>query len=159
VNFWYHLSAAGFIPESFHVYDPSDVTQVAGIVSPVAKLTGGDHTFAANTGWSIHAVISFSNGGPTFSNSFVLGHYAPVVHADEIPGYYVQDLYAIDTKIDDGLPDSGTVRAWDTSGDGIYQAVTVGDPAVDCVDDSASPVVYTLQATIPLCSVVVQSQF
>jgi prepilin-type N-terminal cleavage/methylation domain-containing protein len=117
VMFWVDLSAAHMIDGSFNTASPSEPIEAAIEASsvnpsissmlPQAKLGNGNYIYVygggvPNTGVSnginhfgISAITEIGTGDGVLSN----------------PGLTVKQAYAIDTKIDDGLPQLGRVTA------------------------------------------------
>jgi len=145
VLLWVDLSMAGLVDGSFNTataYSPpgSDITGAAiGSYLPQAKLGQGNYIYAwsgisswsAGTGdiftginyWGISAVVDIGvtsdNGKMTTDN----------------PGITVQQAYNIDKKMDDGLPQSGSVTAIY-----LYGSGSTGDPVwTDGTDTIGSP--------------------
>lgn len=107
VNFWYHLGAAGLIAFDGAPYDGTDPEQSAGTVSPVVMLTSQRQP----GGWTVRGGAEFSTRQRLNAHSFVLGGVAPIIPLDN-GRFRPVDVYAVDQKMDDGMPFSGSVRAW-----------------------------------------------
>lgn len=82
------------------------------------------------------------------------------------------DAYALDRKIDDGYPTSGTMRAWGGGGgdnSGVLRALSggfqgVGGAGTDyCADTSTSPTSYNVKTALrtsnSLCALTLRSSF
>lgn len=140
-NVWYHLSAASLISDSFPnsayaLYNPGGgsftaATQI-GYATPQSKILPLTFPYPVSIGairpyrggWSVAENIQFdavTAGGGNFSpHSLILGlpfvfglttGFGPGPFQGTLTGYPPADIYAIDSKIDDGLPLSGTARA------------------------------------------------
>ncbi len=99
--FWVDLSAARLIDGGFSVAtattDTAQYTYPISAWLPAAKLSGGMYIHVSNIGGiNKFFIASISIAADNFYNGFPM---------------LVSQAYAIDKKIDDGLPGSGTVRA------------------------------------------------
>jgi hypothetical protein len=151
VMFWADLSAANLIEGSFTTASPTVNNCISSTFIycfPAAKIGNGNYVYTYsggqyNSGWvstgvnyyGLSVITSLSNGSPA-SN----------------PALTVQQGYAIDSKVDDGLPQSGNVTAqylnvninagvsW-AAGGGVAGASGTGATAgssTTCYDNSSS---------------------
>ena len=150
-NFWFHLKVAGYYP-----FGPNTIAgyQNAGAASglPGVQQEGnapGDGfpvTVFGNLG--IHAVLDPAQFNNTFKNFYVMGGIDPrqagvngffVTYANinapggqsRVSGFSPQQVFSIDSLMDDGLPDTGYVIA--VSGLGGQSISQVVNPGQDCV--------------------------
>lgn len=214
-NFWYHLSAAGLIPFSLQDFDyycaipcgggtALAVATWAGYASPSATIRSpaphpkppapGLPAFLPTTGgWIVQGRVEFdaiAGSGSFQEHSFVLA--SPYTDGqlggpfgNILVGFSPSTTFAIDGKIDDGLPLSGNTRAASgrqSAGTGPYSLnnnlrSAAGRPAsvpasAYCVDDTGSPAEYHRKypgngvASYPLawraagnCSLVIKATF
>lgn len=124
IDFWYHLSAANLLANAVLPYDPAILPQNyrAGIHTPPSAITAARvFSQAGNafpSGWVVKADIRYRwLLDPTYeirpAHHFLLATHAMPLSAQNNIGYYASaDIYAIDAKLDDGLPNTGRVRAW-----------------------------------------------
>lgn len=118
VNFWYHLSAANLIPFTGSPYQTGPCCY-AGTASPETKLAAVHRTGNQPTkyGWAVAAKVLFdpsAGGGIMEAHAFLLQTQA-VVNQFSWGDYYPADMHALDEKIDDAGPVSGTMRAWNSN--------------------------------------------
>jgi prepilin-type N-terminal cleavage/methylation domain-containing protein len=111
--FWVDLSQAGLIEGTFNTataYSATTITTNLNLYFPAAKLGGGNYVYV----WSGGA-----NGGDG-NNYFGLKVIGEILAGREVLGagatwppttISVSQAYAIDTKVDDSLPQSGRVTA------------------------------------------------
>lgn len=118
--FWVDLSAARLIDGSFSAASPtsgggSDITGTnISLYLPQAKIGNGNYVYTWNTN-STPANNAFLN---FFTNNyFAISSVNAILNSSDIgeisssPNITVAQAYAIDKKIDDGLPLSGSVQA------------------------------------------------
>jgi hypothetical protein len=183
VYFWYHLSSANLDAGGFTY--PGSGAGLIGTDSPLAVMPspGGS---GGKSGWVVvsNPVFSPLAGGGSFP-----GHAFALTAVSTIPamgynppwgsgGYSSADTYAIDAKVDDGLPTSGIVRAYikdyqpgnsgvpyfnyDESGGTV--GIGAGGPAAPvCVRNDTVPPQYNVQYSgnnqLGLCDIVVKAAF
>jgi prepilin-type N-terminal cleavage/methylation domain-containing protein len=184
-NYWYQLSAAGFIPYHFSVITalPTYPLVILGQSSPPAKIRafhGADSNYAnANGGWWVQGDILYdtnAGGGEVRGHAFLLSTVAAVptvgfAWAITAPGGYLAgDAYAIDDKLDNGLPTSGSVRVWSgfdqAAGDGnMYLTIVPANLGGNCIHTDAMGItrysidnVNTVETT-GLCNLAIQAAF
>jgi prepilin-type N-terminal cleavage/methylation domain-containing protein len=175
VNFWYHLSVAGLIPD--HLITPSSGgSGIPGTATPKVKINSRG---AGTAGWTIQADAPFD---ATLGSGYLPGHVLTMsnVSSEASTGstalYTPADINAIDTKMDDGLPLSGSVRAYIwiqtafLSG-GDYKFNTLfgsgigagGANSANCIRNDKTPnqynVPYTGSTLTGLCGVVIKAAF
>jgi prepilin-type N-terminal cleavage/methylation domain-containing protein len=170
--FWQDLSTAGL------VVTPNPGI-IAGIGSPPANITGIGASSSYPGGWAVIADVPFDDfygGGSFAAHSFMLVSFNVDAAEGNNHGIYAAaDMYAIDAKIDDGLPFTGTVRAYnylyDTGVSGPYMAGSLGVPTVGpggsnaavCVRNDTTPPQYNVQYTgtsgSGLCGIVIKAAF
>ena len=124
--FWVDLSTANLVDGSFYNTYPNVWNTYATSVNntfPSAKIGGGNYVYV----YSYNDVNYFGLSGNVVFEAWAMA-------ATENPGLTVQQAYNIDKKIDDGLPQSGTVTAtynntyigvtlypwWASGGTGLY---------------------------------------
>jgi hypothetical protein len=175
VNFWYHLSASNLIPYSIPAYSIVTVTE-AGIASPPLKINPISHTSGFSSGWAIAADLAYaiSGGGNTTlpSHNWMTATDA-VVPDTYPPSYKIEDIARIDEKLDDGLPLSGTIVAWNSF---IANAlppfnrqyfVFTGNPGgtnvAACVRSDTTPAQYNIlyagNSGLGLCGLIIRAGF
>lgn len=106
LSFWWHLAAAGFLPDTLDT-----TTNLSGMATPAPHIKAPS-PFGA--GWGIISEAPFSNnfgGGGYPAHSFTLG-FGIATGIIGFSTYSPADIFAIDNKIDDGQPLSGTMRAF-----------------------------------------------
>lgn len=111
MNFWYHLAKAGLIEGSYkgHTTESDYLTTGDGYM-PKSKIGNKGWIFAFSTEY-LHP--TYPDDDVDFGNLFYLSTLAPPGPGDYdafIPSIPVAMARALDRKIDDGLPYSGTVR-------------------------------------------------
>lgn len=164
VMFWSDLSAVNLIEGSFttatSTTNPIIASSAVGKYLPAAKIGGGNFIYVWSGGFGgpssagqgqdaacvtsrdgqnylgIEAITGLGSGGVTSGNS---------------PGLTVQQAYAIDSKVDDGNPQYGNVRAlflnfaigWDTplwvAGGGAVGASAYSSPGKYAPTTAATP--------------------
>jgi prepilin-type N-terminal cleavage/methylation domain-containing protein len=132
--FWVDLSMAGFIAGSFTtasstVVPGADVTGTAiNNWLPQAQLGGGNY------------VLVFSNNGANFFQiepvTTIIASAPDGVYSGS--GITVQQAYAIDTKIDDGQPETGNVLAQYVSTAVVFHEYDAGPPTYPAIPSSAT---------------------
>lgn len=143
--FWVDLSTAKLIPENFKFSASEWSTAVTALSLsavnqywPAAKIGQGNFIFTLS---------------PESKNNFVLSRTAhisgggsPDLYAGGIP---VIQAYNIDSKVDDGLPGTGSVQAWSYFHDSlfVYQWTDTGSGA-----NSATIPTYSKAATNNTCT-------
>jgi prepilin-type N-terminal cleavage/methylation domain-containing protein len=116
VVFWVDLSTANLIDGTFNTASPTVVPSSAISGStlnsylPVAKVRGGNYVYVWSGGYSYYAHSSEGDNANYFGIA-AISSIAPNGHVTSIPGLSAQQAYALDKKIDDGLPQSGSVVA------------------------------------------------
>ena len=143
---WQQLADAGFIQGSFTGAPGSGGTNeaVIGTNVPASAVLGA--------GWTLLYFLFPSNGSAEDSSLLWRDNYGHILtlggfssnsytHA---PVLKPEDAYALDLKIDDGMPGTGKVRAWRT---GTLTSCTTGDT-------SQSAQTYSSNNTIQACSLV-----
>jgi prepilin-type N-terminal cleavage/methylation domain-containing protein len=168
--FWYHLSSAGLIRDLI-AYNASPALADSnfiplGVETPLVKARAvvgiSPYPDITKSGWGIQNEIIFTaaGGGDTiYSHAFVMGS-AVLVGAGGVTigshsnmgGFTPWTLYAIDSKLDDGLPLSGQVRIWQgmtmSDGSGLKKFTLAGAGAAGgafCVNTDVTPNVYNVQ--------------
>jgi len=102
---WQHLALAGFISGS---YPGTGTTSLAGTNVPLSKSGGGWTVFYylnSTNGTSLWPdqyghVLAFAASGANYATPAISGILTPAEASD------------IDTKLDDGMPGTGKIRAW-----------------------------------------------
>lgn len=113
---WVDLSHAGLIDQTFTQvidaqFEPPFTTNM-NVFFPAAKLAGNDFSIYSNQGLNWFALTN-----PSTEDVWPLD---AVGHLYSTPGLTVGAGYAIDQKMDDGLPTSGNVQAqWPGAPDGV----------------------------------------
>jgi prepilin-type N-terminal cleavage/methylation domain-containing protein len=165
VNYWYHLSAANLIGNNFVPFDATDTHQYAGVVSPSSELLASTDGTHPSTGWAVRYDINIpiqSGYRKLGTHEFILTSSAPINNT-EIGRYDIAELYAIDSKIDDGMPNSGTIYVGEgfAVSFGVYYGFYLGGApgTPGCVDSTVSPLVYNVTYTTPYCSLIIRSPF
>ena len=116
VVFWVDLSTANLIDGTFNTASPTVVPSSAISGStlnsylPVAKVGGGNYVYVLSGGYSYYAHSSEGDNANYFGIAAISSIPAGG-HVISTPGLSAQQAYAIDKKIDDGLPQSGSVVA------------------------------------------------
>jgi len=136
--FWVDLSTAGLIEGSFNTATSTTASSCSapGAYFPAAKLGGNNYINVYNDTTSPPQGASSANAN-YFSLESITG-FGTGNTIDSTPGLTVAQAYAIDTKIDDGLPQSGNVVAayltgyqllWAIGGGGDLNGYLQGTPA------------------------------
>jgi hypothetical protein len=127
VVFWVDLSMAGLIEGAFSAAYETIVVTVSGsqvgTFFPQAKLGQGNYIYAYS-GWWWNGSSWVTDGTNYFGLSVVTTNNVEACCGliTSTPGLTVAQAFAIDTKIDDGLPQSGRVLA-------RYNTNYVGNPS------------------------------
>ena len=139
-KFWYDLSLAGLKAENGIVFDDNSSNSGSPVGEiPTSKL-GNNASFAAHglAGRNYYAVSNFS----TSATEYVM-----------IDAFLPADVLAVDSKIDDGVANTGYVIAVDTtdipSTQNVSGAVTTG---TDCTTVAAGGT-YDIAETTETCSI------
>jgi len=185
IDYWYHLSAAGFINEPLHSYywwtnvntDPTAMAGSSGISTPAASITTArTHSIGPvrfPSGWLIKHNALYDVGNPSFwtnidtisGHSFIQGTNAtPAPNATMNGDYFVADIYAIDAKTDDGMPASGSVRGYGiATASGSVAMTHHGSGAADglCVTADTPPRYNVLgtDVTYVYCGAIIKTSF
>lgn len=173
-DFWYQLGVAGLIAETFQPYSIA-ASSVPGVDTPgikIASLAGG-----SSGGWCVVGEAPFNaaaGGGGYQAHSLILADNEGLTTLGNVGAFHPIDMYAIDKKIDDGLPMSGKARAF-----GIIQTFFVttrtyefnfsggigagGPNNAVCVRNDTAPFQYNVQYTdsamTGLCGLVIKGTF
>lgn len=136
------------------------VTLVPGLNSPKVKIPPGGYQLDVTTGWAIAADVPFDasfGGGILPAHSFVLVDNTTLPGGNNFAAYFSADIYAIDSKMDDGLPLTGSMRAYFHSSDNMFTGAVIfgssggigigpgGPNAAVCVRNDTSPPQYNVQ--------------
>ena len=115
--FWVDLSKAGLIDGTFNTATPTGISgaipgSAVGNYFPPAKTGNGGYVYVWSGGWRV--LYSGTGGGDNYfavtgNSGSTFGTYPNF----NFPSLTVSQAYAIDAKIDDGLPQSGNVMALD----------------------------------------------
>jgi len=143
---WQHLSLAGFVPGSFTgKYGAGGQSEaVIGTNVPASKLDGA--------GWTINYYLNTSGNAGLWSDQY--GHllnFGGYVAGDYTKGAILTPVEAlgIDSKLDDGIPGTGKVRAWRSGGGGYALA--------NCTDETVATqagAIYKTAITSQACALV-----
>jgi len=148
---WVDLSTAGLIDGSFSTASPnskpgSDVTGAAlNNWFPAAKLGQGNYVYVYYPQAGYNPMANFW-GISAITDNHMNGNF------DSTPNVSVQQAYNIDKKIDDGLPQSGNVKAtyanyvihsyiiWASGGgiEGAYSGTAIAASNTTCYDNGNS---------------------
>jgi prepilin-type N-terminal cleavage/methylation domain-containing protein len=163
-NFWLHLRNAGLL--STEMIDvPTSAAWTGEISLPKVKLgvASGWLLFFCAGNWCPLAPVNFAE-----KHVFWITGQAGHVDKEGVAKLRPMDAYAIDQKVDDGLPTSGIVQpTWDLVGDpwGPLDPLASENDAMspdNCVV-AGSPPTYGLQATSnspdALCGLVIKAGF
>lgn len=182
LNYWWHLANAKMLKWSTDdtagfCADPN-IIKVGTATPPIIVRENAAGVNTACAGWMIVAPGSMNYGlNPiqnnrhvflimgTFANSGAIASGAAANGTSTILTPLI--AYGVDEKMDDALPNSGTVRAT-----GIYQdvsqpaanrdltAVYRGNPGTaTCMNDTVTPNTYNLTGTMPACNLSIQASF
>lgn len=159
-NFWYHLSAAALLGQSFKVASSGNQF-TAGIDSPAPRISAlsfwqTSPATPRSCGWSVNAETRFHasvGGGRLPGHTLLLFGMTlpPVFGADGVCGYYAADVQAIDAKIDDGLPETGHARGWNQLidvGNVTQHTSSIGTGGINslvCIRDDTAPHRYNIE--------------
>lgn len=169
-NFWVHLMQSKLISD--HVDYPVDTSffcsgQV-GSHSPTSSLVKRNsgscvYTYTSG-GWWVLSALYLNSASPAYlqfpGNVYTLSNCV-ISGCGGTPVLKTQDSYAIDAKIDDGYPQTGTVRAYKGRINGSFYAPLMGSAgSAVCVNTDATPYVYNV-ANISdyYCGLVLQAPF
>jgi prepilin-type N-terminal cleavage/methylation domain-containing protein len=154
--FWSDLSYANgmninlidgtFNTASISTYSPVTITQL-GLYFPQAKLGGGNYVYVWSGGWLQGS--SVGSDGTNYFGIFALSALDDGWPADGLPSIPVRQAYAIDSKMDDGLPQSGRVLALEDGWGGIrwargdgnngaYPGTSAGGTSITCFDNGSA---------------------
>ena len=107
VNAWKHLALAGLIEGN---YDGSKVSVKPGINYPLARVPQGIYALYYSGGNKSH--VTYLGGASSGSTSF------------DLPTLTPEDAWNLDTKIDDGVPQSGIIRSGAVGGSTCYSGTS-----------------------------------
>jgi prepilin-type N-terminal cleavage/methylation domain-containing protein len=117
---WQHLALAGLVPGNFTGTSTDGTTAVIGSNVPASKLSGA--------GWTINYYLNPSSTGvglwpDQYGHVLNLGSYKA---GDYTRGPILTPIEAsnLDSKLDDGMPGTGKVRAWRTNVLGLGNCTT-----------------------------------
>lgn len=174
VNFWYHLYKANLIGDVVPGYQHFD-SRPGTFTPPLKMRSSATTTFFANPKGGVTIlplnVDDAAFGGVQLETLFDMDSKIRTVwwlstvygYGVGAPGVFApRDAYALDSKMDDGLPRSGTMRSitYDISG-----WDSVGDAQVpNCIDFAVTPNRYNYTLTdltgmASLCSPMILTQF
>jgi len=126
--FWVDLSTAKLIDGAFNT--AAEVGVYADITGttlnawlPQAKLGQGNYVYVWSGGWQERLLAGVYNAYSDGNNYFGISAVTKIQGTSQSqivssPGLTVQQAYAIDTKVDDGLPQQGNVTALYLNGGG-----------------------------------------
>jgi prepilin-type N-terminal cleavage/methylation domain-containing protein len=164
-TFWIHLASAGLMEGSYT--NIANTTLTPGVNNPRSKLS--------NAGWNVlhlggHTVggVSTPPAGTTVvdTGTYFAGSYGNVFTVGSgtsaiLPGPILkpEEAWNLDTKIDDGRPDQGTVLTLESQG-----STTAGAGSPGCSDRASATTAlaasnYRLDATGTNCSLVYKSGY
>jgi prepilin-type N-terminal cleavage/methylation domain-containing protein len=176
-DFWQELQKAGLISFTLDVArcgnNPGGYSCIPGHASPPTKLTWTSARDSSIAGWWIMASPATSDATTqkNIPNNLVItaglidnGDGPGVNYAgDPIPPL---DAYSIDSKLDDGLPNSGAIRAWSEQDDTtLIDIPTVGAAGANnnnCTttsNPSKYNIVNTSRAAGSMCSLSMSGSF
>lgn len=119
VMFWVDLSRAGLINGGFKTASSTlnystDITgTIVDLFLPQAKLGGGNYFYVySGTYWNGSAYSNTSINYFGLSSAIDILSVTDWGYMDSTANIPVTQAYAIDSKIDDGMPQSGNVMAW-----------------------------------------------
>lgn len=156
--FWFELSQAGLVDGGF----VTALTTGGAIPTAVPTVATGTYMPQAKLGRGNYITVGSANG----VNYYVMAGITAIT----VPGAYTaannmnaQESYNIDKKVDDGIPNSGSIWAIDVVTNNIGAAAAAGlttysavytSATVGCVNTAtyASVASYDLTATSPSCS-------
>jgi prepilin-type N-terminal cleavage/methylation domain-containing protein len=157
LNFWHHLSRASLIEGNFPGYTGL-VSPVPGVDSPLLKLAGTGRAATSQNArggvWVMpindeaNLVVNNSSGNLIGPYDSAGGHAwfltSNIVYGQS--GVYVAPLtWAIDSKIDDGMPMDGIMRSV-SYGIGPVQLYNVLIFPNACINDNVDPMTYNLRS-------------
>jgi len=172
VNFWFHLSQAQLINNRYNIYTgASSSTYIPGIYSPPLSMPGNGIAYKVGGGaadaytpggiWVIYKDRYLDVLGKGFSHAWFLT--VTTDYSTWTGAYTGVNMYALDSKMDNGLPSSGSVQA--SNGyyqTGLRQMFTTAGSADACITN-ASPPTYNTAVVDPgyysLCSPIVKAAF
>lgn len=174
LNFWYHLSVAELIAERM----PGDNVTIStgannqllpGIATPplamsgTAPVTNTFHNYNSTGGIAVlplRGLLGHANYSTLFEQNdknawFLINTLSVSIGMNSQGVYYAPDLYALDIKIDDGLPRQGRMRVvssgftafWDTPGLGQPTTASCTTAQPCCINPDTSPWSYNLTVT------------
>jgi prepilin-type N-terminal cleavage/methylation domain-containing protein len=109
---------------------------------PAAKIGQGNYVYVYSGGWKLENITDFPGDGNNYFGisavSILYGGSDAFAGIGSKPALTVQQAYSIDTKVDDGLPQSGSVQAiydagfaaW-ASGDSSMGAFSIAGGGLD----------------------------
>ena len=165
------LDANAWISENCYFFD---LLSQAGLIAsnpppmPIDVYVNGN--YPTLNGWWINyapglVMYQYDSNGLTdalspYFYSIMQGYYGDWARAMQpAPAFY------IDTKLDDGLPLSGQVRAFDSNiypyGWYLSGSVATGNPANGpvCLDNTQTPVQYSITSSAFLCGLAIKANF
>jgi prepilin-type N-terminal cleavage/methylation domain-containing protein len=156
-NFWYHLSRANLVAGNFPGWQ-AQTTAVAGVDFPETKLGKGGIWISPAVILDHNGIAEVLNGhNPPRTNSFWLASIDTSVPFFINGALQPLEAYQIDTKLDDGMPLSGSVtitastgNAWRTLRDTISGPLTYGPGGANsnfCGSTDTTPPSYNLVNT------------
>lgn len=114
--FWMDLSAAELIDGKFvsadaHTVPPAIQSDSLYLYMPKAKLSGDNYVYVMTGGWQTISQVSRFGDSHNYFGIQQIDSVDDEGNPSGVPNLPVQQAYAIDQKIDDGLPQSGRVMA------------------------------------------------
>jgi prepilin-type N-terminal cleavage/methylation domain-containing protein len=144
VMFWVDLSTAKLINGTFNTATPDNPpfsTTAIGSYLPASSLGRGNYVYAWSGGYNYGTAPNYIN----YYSISIVSQLGDTTAVDSVPGMTVATAYAIDTKMDDGAPQSGIVTAqyanngvvWAGSGGVATGPYTTATPAsaTSCFDN------------------------
>ncbi len=160
VNFWVHLSNSGLIKESF-VAEPADCngtqcSPIAGVSFPSARIGTGIVALTESQNKVFYILGTFDNITLLASEDGEEGEAEGAIGDNLAP----EEAYAIDSKLDDGKPDTGgsvVIEALADADSGTESVIDTTLAADDCFSVAGGD--YNLSVTTKVCTITVKASF
>lgn len=159
-TYWQHLASAGLIEGS---YTPATgATMTAGTTNPRSKLSGASWSVYAlgtalgSTGTMPHTDVTYFGG--TYGNAYFFG--AGTAAGAPTGIMKAEEAWNLDTKIDDGRPDLGTVLSLESQSAAVATGGTTCNNPAASSGASAVTFSYDLDSTsATACSLIMKTGY
>jgi prepilin-type N-terminal cleavage/methylation domain-containing protein len=152
-QFWVHLGNSGLSAMPQTPYDPAMLNAPPMATMPTVTLHDSQ------------IAVCYQCLAPTPADEYESQHYFVVARIGSDHGGLFQsnnlapgEVFAVDNKIDDGVPNSGSIQAVYESND-AFSLVPFEAQLDNCLSVATTPYTYVLSVTDPVCSMAVRAHF